>query len=114
MMIETLLLALLAGGVLGLFFFGGLWITVRKGMQAAVPAAWFLLSFLVRMAVALAGFYGIATLGEWQHLAVALLGFVVARMVLTRIAPEPLADPLMGAHQAALGEQSDQEQRHAP
>ena len=89
MMIETLILSLLAGGVLGLFFFGGLWITVRKGMQATVPAAWFLLSFLVRLAVALAGFYSIATLGEWQHLALALLGFIVARMVLTRIIPEP-------------------------
>lgn len=127
-MIETLLLALLAGGLLGVFFFGGLWLTVRKGMQAAVPAAWFLLSFLLRMAVALAGFYGIAKFGEWQHLALALLGFVVARMVLTRFIPEPLssspnsevvtglvaeplAESLTDIHKAA--DSSSKEQRHA-
>lgn len=119
-MIETLLLALLAGGALGVFFFGGLWLTVRKGMQAAVPAAWFLLSFLLRMAVALAGFYSIAKFGEWQHLALALFGFIVARMVLTRIIPEPLS-PL---NKAAATEQvaeplaesltdNGKEQRHA-
>ena len=119
-MIETLLLALLAGGALGVFFFGGLWLTVRKGMQAAVPAAWFLLSFLLRMAVALAGFYGIAKFGEWQHLALALLGFIVARMVLTRIIPEPLSPPNKEAATEQVVEplaeslaDNGKEQRHA-
>lgn len=99
-MIESLALALFLGILLALFFFGGLWLTVRKGMQAKNPAAWFLLSFLLRMAVTLSGFYVIANLGEWQHLAAALLGFVLARMVMTRITPEPLS-------------QAAKEERHA-
>ena len=110
-MIETLILALLAGGLLGVFFFGGLWLTVRKGMQAKVPAVWFLLSFLLRMAVALCGFYAIATFGEWQHLALALLGFIVARMMLTRLAPEPITQPL--AETATTEAESGKGQRHA-
>ena len=89
MMTEMLILALVAGVALGVFFFGGLWWTVRKGLVAKTPAVWFLLSFLLRMTVVLGGFYLIAQQGQWQHLAMALLGFIIARMVLTRIAPSP-------------------------
>lgn len=93
MMNEFLILSLLAGIVLGVFFFGGLWWTIRKGMEAKTPAAWFLISFLLRMTVVLAGFYWISQSGEWQHLAGALVGFIVARMVLTRISPAPMEKP---------------------
>lgn len=86
-MIEMLILALLAGVVLGIFFFVGLWWTVRRGLEAKTPAAWFLISFILRMSVALGGFYWIAQLGEWQYLATALLGFIITRMVITRVAP---------------------------
>ena len=84
-MIEMLVLALLAGMALGIFFFVGLWWTVRKGLVAKTPAAWFLLSFLLRMTVALGGFYWIAQMGDLQYLAIALLGFILTRMVLTRL-----------------------------
>ena len=86
-MIEMLVLSLLAGVALGIFFFVGLWWTVRRGLVAKSPAAWFLISFILRMIVALFGFYWIAQLGEWQYLAIALLGFIMTRMVLTRVAP---------------------------
>ena len=36
----ALALALLAGGVLGSFFFGGLWWTVQKGVASERPAIW--------------------------------------------------------------------------
>ena len=88
-MTEMLILALVAGIALGVFFFGGLWWTVRKGLVAKTPAAWFLVSFLLRMVVTLTGFYVISQQGKWQYLAVALAGFVLTRMVLTRIAPLP-------------------------
>lgn len=88
-MIEMLTLALLAGVALGIFFFAGLWWTVRKGLIAKSPAALFLLSFLLRMGIALSVFYWIAQIGEWQHIAIALVGFIIARMVLMRIAPSP-------------------------
>jgi len=56
---ETLMLMLAwaAGGGLGAVFFGGLWWTVRKGVSSKQPALWFFASLLVRMSIALAGFY---------------------------------------------------------
>ena len=53
----TLALALAAGMLLGAIFFGGLWWTVRKGVSSEQPALWFFGSLLLRMSIALAGFY---------------------------------------------------------
>lgn len=88
---ATLVLAWLAGGVLGLFFFGGLWWTVRKGVTAQQPALWFIGSILLRMCVALAGFY-IVSNRHLDRLLFCLLGFFLARMVvmrLTRVSEKP-------------------------
>jgi F1F0 ATPase subunit 2 len=87
-MLETLSLPLLAGIALGLFFFGGLWWTVRKGTVAANPSLWFFGSFMLRTGVALYGFYLISA-GDWRRLLAALAGFVLARIALTRFAPPP-------------------------
>ncbi|MDO8946477.1 MAG: ATP synthase subunit I [Desulfocapsaceae bacterium] len=53
-----LLLALLAGGVLGVIYFGGLWWTVRKGLASERSALWFFGSMLLRLSIVLPGFYG--------------------------------------------------------
>ncbi len=89
-MIEplTLILAGLAGGVLGAIFFGGLWWTVRKGVSAPNPALWFLGSMLLRMGMALAGFYFVAG-GQWQRLVACLLGFLMARLGLIWLTRSP-------------------------
>jgi F1F0 ATPase subunit 2 len=76
----TLALAWLAGGLLGVIFFGGLWWTVRKGVSSPRPALWFLGSLLLRMSVTLAGFYFVSG-GQWKRLVACLVGFVVARSV---------------------------------
>ena len=78
---ETLilLLAWMAGGALGAIFFGGLWWTVRKGVSSPRPALWFLGSLLLRMSIALAGFYFVGR-GHWERLLLCLLGFVMARL----------------------------------
>jgi F1F0 ATPase subunit 2 len=78
----TLVLAWLAGGVLGAIFFGGLWWTVRKGMSSKQPALWFLGSLLLRTTMALVGFY-FTSGGHWERLLVCFLGFVLARPVVT-------------------------------
>ena len=41
---ETVILVLVggAGVLLGVFFFGGLWWTVRRGVSSNRPALWFL------------------------------------------------------------------------
>src|SRR5664280_1973551 len=78
----TLALALVAGLLLGAIFFGGLWWTVRKGVSSKQPALWFFGSLLLRMSIALAGFYFVSG-HHWERLLLCLLGFVMARLVLT-------------------------------
>ncbi len=85
---ETLVLVLawLAGGALGVIFFGGLWWTVRKGISSPYPVLWFLGSMLLRMGIALAGFYFVAG-GEWKRLVACLLGFIMARLGVMWLTP---------------------------
>ena len=78
----TLVLACVAGGVLGTIFFGGLWWTIRKGVSSKQPALWLFGSMLLRMSIALAGFYFVSG-GHWERLLACLLGFVLARLVVT-------------------------------
>jgi F1F0 ATPase subunit 2 len=85
-MTETFSLApaLAAGMLLGAFFFGGLWWTVRKGLASRHAALWFVGSMLLRAAVVMLGLYWV--MGDsWQRLLAALLGFVCARLLVTRI-----------------------------
>jgi F1F0 ATPase subunit 2 len=75
-------LAWLAGAALGAIFFGGLWVTVRRGVSSERPALWFLPSLLLRMGIALAGFYFVSG-GHWERLLSCVAGFVTARFVVT-------------------------------
>jgi len=88
---ETLSLApaLVTGVLLGVMFFGGLWWTVQKGVSAKQPALWFFGSLLLRMSIALAGFYFVSG-GHWLRLLVCLLGFVMARLIVTRLTRPPV------------------------
>ena len=85
-----LALALVTGLLLGAIFFGCLWWTVRKGFSSRQPALWFFGSLMLRTSIALAGFYFVAR-GHWERLLVSLLGFVIARTIVTRLtrAAEP-------------------------
>jgi F1F0 ATPase subunit 2 len=78
----ALVLASIAGLLLGAIFFGGLYLTVRQGVSSQSPALWFFGSLVARMGIALAGLY-FASDGSWQRLVACLLGFVVARLVVT-------------------------------
>ena len=80
----SLLLALVAGLGLGSFHFGALWLTVRQLPSTQRPFFLSFLSFLVRLAVTLFGFY-LAMGGHWERLLVCLVGFVGIRNVLTRV-----------------------------
>jgi F1F0 ATPase subunit 2 len=80
--------ALISGVLLGAMFYGGLWCTVRQGVSSKRAALWFLGSLLLRMGVALAGFYFVSA-GHWQRLLLCLLGFVVARLAVTWLTRPP-------------------------
>ena len=90
LLLFALLIALLEGALLGVFFFAGLWWTVRKIESSKQVALLFLGSMLLRTSVVILGFYFI--LGDnWQRLVAGLLGFVIARIIvirLTRIADQ--------------------------
>jgi F1F0 ATPase subunit 2 len=90
MMNETLslVLALGTGVLLGAIFFGGLWWTVRKGVSSKQPALWFFGSLLLRTSTVLAGFYFIAR-DHWERLLACLLGFIMARLIVTRLTRAP-------------------------
>ncbi|MEO6245853.1 MAG: ATP synthase subunit I [Opitutaceae bacterium] len=72
----------LAGLGLGAIFFGGLWWTIRRGVSSPRPAAWFLGSAILRMGIALLGFYFVGG-GEWPRLVACLAGFLAARFTIT-------------------------------
>ena len=78
-----MILCLPIGFLLGLFFFGGLWWTVQKALASNYPALWFLGSMLLRSAAVLLGFY-YAGAGQWQRLALCLVGFALARWAVMR------------------------------
>ena len=88
---ETLILVLawLAGGVLGAIFFGGLWWTVRKMVSSRQPALWSLGSFLLRTSITLVGFHFVSD-GHWDRLMACLLGFVIARFIVTQLTGPPV------------------------
>ncbi len=74
--------AVLFGILLGLFFYGGLWLTVLKGFAAAKTGIWFALSFLLRTGVVVAGFLMVSH-GSWLRALCCLLGFAAARFAVT-------------------------------
>ena len=76
--------ATFAGIALGCFYFMGLWWTIKKLPSARKPVLLNTGSFLLRMAVALTGFYLILEQGKWQMLVVSLLGFIAVRVLLVR------------------------------
>ena len=89
---EALILIgdLLAGVLLGTFFFGGLWWTIRSSPPSQWSGLLFSASLLLRMAVAITGFY-LVSHGEWRKLVACLAGFLLARIAVTRLIRLPAA-----------------------
>jgi F1F0 ATPase subunit 2 len=76
--------SLIVGLLLGAFFFGGLWWTVRNGVKSKRAALWFFSSMLLRTSVVMLGFY--LLLGDsWLRMLAGLFGFFIARLIVTRL-----------------------------
>ena len=73
-----------AGGLLGVIFFGGLWWTLRRAFASKRPAVWVGASLLLRMACVVGGFILVSS-GDWRRLLACLLGFWAARWAVLRV-----------------------------
>ena len=82
--------ALMVGVLLGVFFFGGLWWTIQKGIASEWAALWFISSLLLRTMVVLAGFYFVSQ-HHWSRLAACVVGFLLARIVVVSLLGHNLA-----------------------
>jgi F1F0 ATPase subunit 2 len=91
--VMQLALSTLAGMLLGAIFFGGLYWTVLKGLSARQPAIWFIASMLLRTGITLVGFYFVSG-GDWPRLVACVAGFIIARLLVTRLTAIPTGIPL--------------------
>jgi F1F0 ATPase subunit 2 len=82
-LLITMLLAFVAGIAVGIFYFGGLWLTVQRLPQTNHPGLLTLVSLIIRLGVALPVFY-LVMAGRWERLLVCLVGFLLVRLVLVR------------------------------
>ncbi len=79
----VLTLSALAGIVLGILYFGGLWLTITRMRASKSPGIFLALSFILRTVLVIGGFY-LITDGKLERLAVAMLAFFVTRFVFIR------------------------------
>jgi F1F0 ATPase subunit 2 len=84
-LLPALVMALTGFG-LGLFFYGGLWLTIRVLQTSRRPTLLALGSFWIRTAVVLLGFVLVANYG-WRNALICLGGFVIGRVAISRWTP---------------------------
>lgn len=75
-----LIIPLLIGFTMGFMYFAGLWLTVKKMNTVTHPLLWMFSSFIVRIGILSIVFYSLL-MENWISLAVALIGFLIARTV---------------------------------
>jgi F1F0 ATPase subunit 2 len=90
----SLVPSLLAGLALGTFYFGALWLTVRRLPGARQPALLALGSLAGRLCVTLLGIY-LVTGGHWAKIGVCLLGLFAMRTVMIQLW-QPQVSPVTG------------------
>jgi F1F0 ATPase subunit 2 len=81
--LGSLVVALMAGILVGVIYFRALWWTVRKGVHALKPARLFIGSFIARTLFALLAFYFIGR-DHPERLTLCLVGFVLGRFLTVR------------------------------
>ena len=79
--VQQIAFSFAAGNLLGVIYFGGLWLTVRNVHQVKHPALLVFVSFVARNAVVLPGFYWVMD-GQWGRMISCLVGFLTVRYLL--------------------------------
>jgi F1F0 ATPase subunit 2 len=78
-----LAVAFAAGIGVGLFYFGGLWLTVRQLHRIRRPGLLILTSLAIRLSLSMAAFT-LVMAGHWERLLVCVAGFLLMRTILVR------------------------------
>lgn len=77
---SELIIPFIGGLLLSGVYFAALWLTVRRLPQTQQPLLTLGVSFLLRMAVLLGGFYFLMQ-GRWERLVACLTGFLIVRTI---------------------------------
>ncbi|MEA1922615.1 MAG: ATP synthase subunit I [Pseudomonadota bacterium] len=90
MNVSVILAMICAGAIIGVLYFGGLWLTLNKLTRAKSWGLWLGVSFMMRMTMAMAGFWFLGA-GDWRRILALATGFTIVRFLsVKRIRPEPL------------------------
>ncbi|MEO6902779.1 MAG: ATP synthase subunit I [Bacteroidia bacterium] len=79
--ILFILIVFICGIFLGIIFFGGLWLTIKKSVSSKMPGLLFMLSFFIRTGITLLGFYYLGV-NNWKNMIACLVGFILARVII--------------------------------
>lgn len=79
----SLALSIAAGFLLGVVFYGGLWLTIRHLLVTHNPIGVTLGSLLLRMATVLAGLLLVAR-GDWRNALACFAGLAIGRIAVSR------------------------------
>ena len=108
--VLQLLLAVVTGVAVGLFYFGGLWFTIKRAASSQRPHLLMLGSLVLRALIA-AGVIFLVGRAHWQMLVAVMACFLITRSVLVRRIGNPPM-PTMSAPDdadAENGTESEQE-----
>jgi len=86
----ALVLTAAEGVVLAAFFYGGLYLTVTRGLTSKLPALLFTASLILRLSIVIFGFY-LFTGGQWQLVISCLAGFTITGIVIRTLSSKTLA-----------------------
>ncbi len=88
--IGLLLGMICVGAIMGLCYFGGLWLTLNKLSGTKQWGLWLAISFLVRSSLTVTAFWLFAA-GDWQRILAMAVGFSIVRfLTIKQIQQAPL------------------------
>ena len=86
--LGTIMFIFILGFLIGLGYFGGLWLTLKKLPNNSHPYRLMISSFIMRLIISLCCFYALIyifdNLETGITLFIAILGFILARLILTQ------------------------------
>jgi F1F0 ATPase subunit 2 len=83
-LILTLMIAFAAGVTLGLSSLLALWHSLQTLSRHSYPVLWIVANTVLRLVLVTVILFAIMQFGEWRHLLASVVGFALARWLITR------------------------------